>query len=44
MTALGAARSDDLAATLGAHANQEAMGALAADNRGLVSAFHDLCP
>ena len=44
MTALGAARSDDLAATLGAHADQKTVGALAADNGGLVSAFHDLCP
>ena len=44
VTALGAARSDDLATALGAHANEETMGALAANDGGLVGAFHDLCP
>jgi len=39
-TALGATCVDHRAATAGFHANQEAVGAGAADFRGLVSAFH----
>ena len=41
MTALGTARIDHFAATLGSHANQEAVGTLATDYRRLISAFHD---
>mgnify|MGYP003621825209 CR=1 FL=1 len=37
---LGAAGSYDCTATLGAHADQEAMGALAAHDRRLIRAFH----
>ena len=40
MTALGAARGDDAATTFGAHADEEAVGTLAANNRGLIGAFH----
>ena len=41
MTALGTAGCDDLAAALGAHADQETVGALAAHDGGLIRAFHD---
>jgi len=42
MTALGAASVDHLAATLGSHANQKTVGTLAANDRRLIRAFHDL--
>lgn len=40
MTALGAARANDSATTLGTHANEETMGAFAAHDGRLVSTFH----
>jgi len=40
LAALGAPGVDDGAATAGLHANQEAVGAGAADFGGLVGAFH----
>ena len=40
VTTLGTACADDRTAATGLHADQEAMGALAADNGGLISAFH----
>ncbi|AME23441.2 hypothetical protein AXG89_05890 [Burkholderia sp. PAMC 26561] len=40
LAALRTASVDDLAATRGLHANAKAMGALAAGNGRLVSAFH----
>ena len=44
MTALGATSGDDLATATGAHADQEAVGALATDDGRLVSTFHFTCP
>jgi hypothetical protein len=41
LAALGATRTDDCAATAGLHPHQEAMGALAANHRRLIRAFHD---
>jgi hypothetical protein len=41
MTALGAASADDGTTATGAHANEEAVGALAANDGRLVSPFHD---
>src|SRR5690606_38399784 len=40
VTTLGTTGTDHRAATTGLHADQEAMGALATDDGGLVSAFH----
>jgi hypothetical protein len=42
LTTLGATRANHGTAATGAHANQKTVGALAANNRGLISAFHDL--
>lgn len=42
MTTLGTTGVDDLAAALGGHADQETVGTLAADDRGLISTFHDV--
>lgn len=42
MTALGATCGNHLAATLGSHANQKTVGALATNHRRLIRAFHDL--
>ena len=44
LAALGAARSDHSAPTLGLHADQEAVGAFTAHDGRLVSAFHDAVP
>lgn len=44
VTTLGPARADHRAATTGAHAYEEAMGALATHDGRLVSTFHDLVP
>ena len=40
VTAFGAASTDDSAAPTGRHTNEEAVGALAADNRRLIGTFH----
>jgi hypothetical protein len=42
LTALGATGANHGTATPGAHANQETMCALAANDRRLICAFHDL--
>jgi hypothetical protein len=42
MTALGATSGDHSAPTLGAHANQETVSALTADNGRVIGAFHVL--
>jgi len=41
MTALGATSTNYGTTTAGCHANEKAVGALAANDRRLVSAFHD---
>jgi hypothetical protein len=41
MAALGTAGADDRTATTGFHADTKAVRALAANNRRLISAFHD---
>ena len=42
LAALGATSADDGLATAGLHAGQKAVGALAANHRGLIRAFHCL--
>lgn len=44
LATLGAAIANHSAAATGLHANQKAVGALALDDRRLVSAFHDWIP
>jgi hypothetical protein len=41
MTPFGAASANHCATATGLHANEKTMGALAANDGGLVSAFHD---
>jgi hypothetical protein len=44
VTPLGAAGVDDGAATTGAHTDEKTVSALATNDGGLVSAFHDRVP
>lgn len=44
MTALGATSSNNLATTLGRHANQKTVRTLAANHGRLIGAFHDQFP
>jgi hypothetical protein len=44
MTTFGTTRTDHSTAASGTHANQKAVGALAAHNRRLVGAFHGNIP
>jgi hypothetical protein len=44
MATLGATGVDDRATAPGAHAHEKSMGALTANFRGLVGAFHSIWP